>query len=174
MKLTTTLIVLASLSFGTVANAAIDSYMKIVPAKGEFKGGSGISKSGNIPMLGYTMPTEKAEGAASGLPTGQRQHKPILIKLQALEAPPFVHALGAKQQLRSVTIFVLHYLPGSKSQVVQQITLTNVVVTSVVAGAPVNGGNSVNAKYVNVTFEYGGLILNNTKGPITASNAWMN
>ena len=171
MKLTNALI-LASFSLAVGARAEMVSYMKAAPATGGFTGGSGLSKSGNIPMLGYTAPATGVADPNSGLPTGQRRHQPFIIRLQALEAPPFEHALKSKQQLRTVTIFVLKHLPGVKAQVVETYTLENVSVTQVVPGTPPKSGMGI--QYVTISLNYVKLGVNHTLGPITASNAWMN
>ena len=171
MKLTNCFI-LASLSFATVAHAAIDSYMKVVPATGGFTGGSGISKSGNIPTMGYTSPTTRVADPSSGLPTGQRQHQTFVVKLQALEAPPFRHALSSKQLLHTVTLYVLKHLPDVKSQVVETYSLENVTVAAVVDGAPPKTGTGI--QFVTVSLNFAKMDVNHTLGPITASNAWMN
>lgn len=165
-------LIIASFFLATGAQAEMPAYMKVVPATGGFTGGSGLSKSGNIPMLGYTPPTGRLADPTSGLPTGQRQNKPFLIKLQALEAPPFQHALSSKQQLRTVTIFVLKYLPNVKAQIVETYTLEGVSVTQVVPGTPPKSGTGI--QYVTVTLNYVKLSVSQTLGPVTAANAWMN
>jgi type VI secretion system secreted protein Hcp len=95
---------------------------------------------------------------ASGLPTGQRQHKPITITMEMGPSTPlFLNALVDNENLTSVLIGLLRN--GSQ---VETIKLTNASVSDYVE----QGGNTL------ISFTYQKVEWTWNDGGITASDDW--
>jgi type VI secretion system secreted protein Hcp len=75
--------------------------------QGSFKGedNAGPKKLGIITVVGYQYEVSSPRDAASGLPTGKRQHKPVVITHEmAGSSPQFLNALATNEVLDEVVI----------------------------------------------------------------------
>lgn len=114
---------------------SFQSYIKIKGAKqGQFKGES--KKKGREDWMefhGYSMACSSPRDAASGLPSGHRQHKPVVItKERGAASPLILSALWSNENLSTVIIEIVgRSLDGAKEIVVERITLTNASVSDV-------------------------------------------
>ena len=75
--------------------------------QGSFKGedNAGPKKLGIITVVGYRYEVSSPRDAASGLPTGKRQHKPVVITHEvAGSSPQFLNALVTNEILDEVVI----------------------------------------------------------------------
>ncbi len=96
--------------------------------------------------------------AASGLPTGKRQHKPITITMEIGPTTPLLlNALVTNENLTSVLIGLLR-----NGQTVETIKLTNASVSDYVE----QGGNTL------ISFTYQKIEWTWTDGGITAQDDW--
>ncbi len=83
------------------------AYMTLQGQKqGEIKGGvTQKGRAGWIALLGFAYGIETPFDAASGLPSGKRQHKPVVIRKEIDEASPkLFEAMVTNETLTSVKI----------------------------------------------------------------------
>lgn len=79
--------------------------------------------SGIIDVVGFSHDIVSPRDAASGLPTGKRQHKPFTVRIPiGAAAPLLMNALTSNENLTKVTINL--YKPGTTT-VATAVTLTN-------------------------------------------------
>ena len=114
---------------------SFQSYIKIKGAKqGQFKGES--KKKGRETFMefhSYKMGSNTPVDAASGRPTGHRQHKPLIItKERGASSPMALTAHWSNESLPEVVIEIVgRSADGVKEIVVERITLTNAVITEI-------------------------------------------
>lgn len=105
-------IVIVSLSFLTLAQAALnlESSTNAIPVnkiflklegdtQGEINGGStDAGHEGDIFVIGYSHTIISPRDAASGLPTGKRQHKPLTITKEVDKSTPLLMNVLAQNE----------------------------------------------------------------------------
>jgi type VI secretion system secreted protein Hcp len=106
-KLASGVIAAAFLLSTVQADAALDAYMYIVGQKsGQIKGSvDQKGREGSILVLGASHSIVSPRDPQSGLPTGQRQHKPFVITKEIDKSSPILYqVLTSNENLASVTI----------------------------------------------------------------------
>jgi type VI secretion system secreted protein Hcp len=120
------------------ANAA--AYLKL----GDIKGEATDSKhKDEIELLGWTHEVLSPRDAASGLPTGKRQHKPIsvTIELSPATAETLIGLLKATQPMEATLTTTKKTRAGSQDYLI--IKLEDVLVSSYRLETEVNGPTSI-------------------------------
>ena len=93
--------------------------------QGDFKGEMGKNQT-EIPILGFAYAVVSPRDPLSGLPTGQRQHKPVTImKEWGPASVQFFSAMAANEDLTTVVIREMRAGLTGISQVYMEIRLTN-------------------------------------------------
>jgi type VI secretion system secreted protein Hcp len=124
---------LAFLLSAASAGAAFESYMVVKGAKqGSFKGSALPTASlamGRIALVDFSYSIESPRDPQSGLPTGKRQHAPLVIRKETDETTPkFATALATNETLMACVLSEPE--PGVAGGTIT-ISLTNAHVASV-------------------------------------------
>lgn len=84
--------------------------------QGDFDGGcTEAGLEGSIKVFGFSHNIISPRDAATGLPTGKRQHKPLVIVKELDQATPLLYnALVANENLNTVKLEWRHYNPDSQ------------------------------------------------------------
>ena len=101
-------------------------------SQGKFKGEQTFSKlgTGKISVIQFTSEVAVPTDAASGLPTGKRQHKAVsFVKEFGAASPQLFQALAENETLTSVVFEFLTSTAAGEDVVAYTITLTNARVT---------------------------------------------
>ena len=159
------------------ASAAFEAYLKVKGAKqGEIKGS--VTKKGQedtIEAFSVDHEIVSPRDPQSGLPTGQRMHKPLTVKIAIDKATPLLwNAMVNNESLPEVTLDF--YAPGAGGQVAQafSIKLTNAVIaemhlhTGPVAQASMQKLES----YEEVAFTYQKIEWTWQQGNVRAADDW--
>jgi type VI secretion system secreted protein Hcp len=112
---------------GTLAYGAQNYYLKIEGVKqGAFKGEASRKGSLWIPVLQVSQGIESPRDAATGLASGKRQHKSIVIRKQVDAASPQLYrAATSHELLKQVVIEFVRPDAQGKEESYQTITLTD-------------------------------------------------
>jgi type VI secretion system secreted protein Hcp len=111
-----------------------------------------------IPVIGFSHEIVSPRDPASGLPTGKRLHKPIVVtKLMDKTSPLLLNALVTNENLSSVTFTLLR-----SGQPVATIKLTNASIADYTA----------NGETEHWSFTYQKITWTWLDGGITASDDW--
>jgi len=99
--------------------------------QGDFHGETGKNQT-RIPILGFSYGVISPRDPASGLPTGKRQHKPVIIyKEWGVISVQLFAALVTNEVLNPVVIEEVRTDPTGKEAVYMEIRLTNAVVSEI-------------------------------------------
>lgn len=154
----------------SIAEAALSANLKLKGQKqGDIKGG--VTKKGrenSIEVLAYSHEIVSPRDAASGLPTGKRQHKPFVITKELDKSSPLLHSvLVNNENLADWRLDI--YQPSAKGQeaVAYTIRLTNARITSIETVTDDDG----HVREV-VSFTYQKIEWVWTDGGITAQDDW--
>lgn len=135
---------------GLTGGGSMSMSIKSIPGEGTARGAS------DIDVLSYQWGSSRPTGA-NGLPTGKREHKPMVITKEVDQASPLLYAaLDKGTALSTVTLFVdppasTGDLPGD-SEIIQ---LTNAIVTSVAVSVDdENPTESVSFAYQKIEIQY--------------------
>ena len=127
--------------------------------QGKFKG---ESRDGSVRLLGYKHEVISPRDAQSGLPTGKRQHSPLVItKDYDRTSPMFMQALVTNEVLKNVTLRFVDARGTTYS-----ITLQN----ASVAGIRQQSQSGSNVE--EISFTYQKITWTWTDGGITAEDDW--
>jgi len=94
--------------------------------QGVFKGpGSGAQK-GRIPILSFEYEIVSQRDAASGLPSGKREHLPVVFRKEIdASSPQFFEAEATNENLTQVQFVFAKVSSDGKETVVYKVELTN-------------------------------------------------
>jgi type VI secretion system secreted protein Hcp len=111
---------------------AFNYYVSIKGTKqGQFKGES--QKSGKndkwLSVLAFEYGVESARDAASGLPSGKRQHSPITVTKQKDGSSPQIYQASWANEILSEV--VIETRPPGSEAVASRVTLTNATISKV-------------------------------------------
>jgi type VI secretion system secreted protein Hcp len=129
--------------------------------QGKIKGASTKGKGGGkssdvIEIIEFDFGLESPRDAASGLPTGKRQHKPIVIVREVDAASPLLwQALCTNEAFQLAELSFARPSGGGKSSSIQKINLTNGIIRSI-THSPNSGGK----RRERITMEYDTLLVN--------------
>ncbi|HLN61432.1 MAG TPA: type VI secretion system tube protein TssD [Symbiobacteriaceae bacterium] len=128
--------------------------------QGKFKG---ESRDGSIPTLGYKHEVISPRDAQSGLPTGKRQHTPLVItKRIDRSSPLLMQALVTNEVLKNVTLRFV----DARGATAYSITLQNASVAGIQQQS--QSGEAVEE----ISFTYQKITWTWTDGGITAMDDW--
>ncbi|MBJ6727149.1 type VI secretion system tube protein TssD [Geomesophilobacter sediminis] len=123
---------------------------------------------GKISADGYTHSIVSPRDPQSGLPTGQRMHKPlVIIKEVSACTPQLYQAMFTNENLKTVAIDFIGPDAKGVDTVVQTITLSNASIASVHQFVTAEG-----KVMEEITFVYGKLQIDNKEGKTSASDDW--
>jgi type VI secretion system secreted protein Hcp len=132
---------LTLLLFTVRADAALTAFMKLKGTKtGEVKGSvTQKGREGMIAVIASSHEVVSSRDAASGMPTGKRQHKPFVITKEVDKSSPLLYnMLATNEVLPEVTIQYWRAAregavgaAGGMEQVYFTVTLTNATISSI-------------------------------------------
>jgi type VI secretion system secreted protein Hcp len=170
----------SALLFSTAqSDAALDASLYIVGQKsGAIKGSvAQVGREGSIMVLGASHSIISPRDAASGLPTGKRQHKPFTIVKEIDKASPTLYTLlTTNENLTSVTIkFYTPQVKGAAGGAETQsytVTLTNASITAISFHDTADKTTNDEPPKEEVSFTYQKIQWTWTDGGITSSDTW--
>lgn len=139
--------------------------------QGAIKGGSkeaGLEDS--IDVFGFSHSIISPRDAASGMPTGKRQHKPLVVVKELDQATPLLYqALVTNEKLMSVKLEWRHYNPDS-----QQVELyfTIELDYAYIASIQDYSAGTMHHPMETVSFVYQKITWTWMDGSITATEDW--
>ncbi|MGA2216818.1 MAG: type VI secretion system tube protein Hcp [Terracidiphilus sp.] len=139
------------------------------------KGHGNVNNSKGILCHSFSYGVETPYDAASGLPTGKRQHKPISIVREVDSASPLLlHACATNEGFTTATLSFFKPGKSGKETVYQTIELTNGAITGVRLASPRLGKNRESTtpgkKLESITLNYEELTVNGLKGGIVPNS----
>ena len=152
---------------------ALNAYLKIKSLRAGDITGSG--KDGAIEVWGWSHEVVSPRDAASGLPTGRRQHKPITITKPIDKASPLLmQTLVSNDILSDWTLDVRRADATGAEEIYFTITLSNASVASVRHEQLNNQypDNAPHAPREHVTFTYESIEWVWQDGGVTATDDW--
>lgn len=105
-------------------------YMQIQGKEGTFNAQNARegSRWSEIMAFSYSVETPRRD-PHTGLPTGNKQHRPLIIRKKFDSASPrILRAVNTKEELKEVVIESVHQTAPGKEQVFQKITLRNAII----------------------------------------------
>jgi len=135
-NVTRLVIVAAAIVFisATVANAANTIMVSVSGLKqGQFKGESTRSQmQDKIEASSFSFEVASPRDAASGLASGRRQYKPLIItKEMGAASPQFLTALTTNEPLKTVTLDFYKTNQNGEEYIYYTIKLTNAIVAGI-------------------------------------------
>ncbi len=164
-------IILLSMSFSTISTAA-PAYARIVDSNGVAIPGEVIlsGKEGTIEIQDYSHNVSAAYDDATGLLTGNRQHRPVrLVKLVDAISPVLFGLMSGAETLQSVTIELwkpVHTIDWNYATVV----LHNAHIVSIIS----HKSDSSDAILESVSLTYESITINNgVTNTETTTDTWV-
>ena len=160
------------------SGAGSDSTVTIyLTATGQVQGAirGSVTKKGfedTIEVLGVSHEVLSPRDAASGLPTGRRQHKPIVVTKPVDKATPLLaSALTTNENLTSVKLAFLRLDRGSRKEVqYYTIELVNASIAGIEMERPADGTHEPRE---HVSFTYQKVLWTWQDGGVTAEDDWV-
>jgi type VI secretion system secreted protein Hcp len=137
---------------------AFNAYMKLTGQKqGNVKGNSTKGKrTDKIEIIAFDFGLESQFDAQSGLPTGKRQHKPIVITREVDSASPLLfQALCTNETFLLAELSFARPSGSGKPSPSQTIELTNATIFGI-THSPSSGGK----RRERITLDYENLLVN--------------
>jgi type VI secretion system secreted protein Hcp len=152
------------------AHAALNAYLTLKGQKqGDVRGSvTKKGQEGSIQVIAVSHEILSPRDAASGLPTGKRQHKPLVIRKQIDKSTPILHSMLVNNE--TITSWDLGvFLPNAKGSesLAYTIKLTEVGIASIRMITEADG-----TLIEEVTFTYKKIEWTWTDGGITAMDDW--
>jgi type VI secretion system secreted protein Hcp len=141
--------------------------------QGTFKGeGIKPTDQNKIPVLDFGYEVISPRDAATGLPTGKRQHHAVtFVKNWGAATPQIFQALISNESLKSVLFEFTRADAAGKEAVFQTVTLTNAAVSGFKEYMQPNAKGGVDQlDLVSLTFQK--IEITNNDGKTTASDDW--
>jgi type VI secretion system secreted protein Hcp len=161
---------------GDVTAMGTGAFLKCIgQQQGAFEGPvttKGFEKSVGVDVAEHAIVSPR--DAASGLPTGKRQHKPFLITKSVDKTTPlFYHALINNETLTSCTIRFVRPSNAGTLDNYYTVKLTNAsVASSEFKKGDARGGAGRLGEYEEIGFTYQKIEWTITDGGITAQDDW--
>jgi type VI secretion system secreted protein Hcp len=152
------------------ADAALNAYLKMKGEKsGDIKGSvTQKGREGSIQLISVSHEIVSPRDAASGLPTGKIQHKPLVIRKQIDKSSPLIaSALTNNERIKTWEMSV--YQPNAKGAetVAYTIKLTNASIASIRLVTDADGNMQEE-----IAFTYQKIEWTWADGGITAMDDW--
>lgn len=169
----------------TLTSAAQAAYIARVSIEGTKQGwfrGEGPGKATNpatLPLVNFKYELVVPRDPASGLPTGARQHKPVVItKEWGAATPQLLQALVTNEILKSVLIEFVQTNAGGQEYVYYTVKLTNASIMSLrrytragdQGGQHASTGDHVQLEDISFTFQK--IELTSKDGNTMAMDDW--
>jgi type VI secretion system secreted protein Hcp len=128
--------------------------------------------------LTFVHQVSSPHDASTGMASGKRQHKPIVItKERGASNPQLWSALVNNENLKNVTIEFTKMNNAGIEYVYNTVKLTNATIvkgrpTAVVSGGIIKQGHSFTFEYTGVGFTFRQIEVNWTDGGKTAQDSW--
>lgn len=151
------------------AEAALNAYLKLKGQKsGDIKGSvTQKGREGRIAVIAVSHTIVSPRDAASGLPTGKRMHKPIVItKVVDRTTPTLNNVLCTNENLTEVVFSVYEPRDGGEA-LSYTIKLTNANIASIAMRADADG-----RLVEDITLVYQKIEWSWVNGGITAQDDW--
>ena len=134
-------------------------------------------KEGSIQVLTMTHEIVSLRDAASGLPTGKRQHKPIVVRIPVDKSfPKLYQALVTNESLSSVEIKSFDAPSGRSGAAAQKhawtLTLTNASIAGISSLTQAGAKPNDKDQLLEVSFTYQKIEWTWVNGGITATDDW--
>jgi type VI secretion system secreted protein Hcp len=157
------------------ADAALNAYMKLRGQKqGDMKGGVTIKgREGAIKVLSVSHEVVTPREAASGLPTGKRQHKPFTFVVELDRAAPLLYtALTTNERLSSLELEF--YGPNSKGveAALYRVSLAGASLANIELRSPTEHDPPGARETLRLTVTYQKITWVWIEGGITATDEW--
>ena len=156
---------------------ALNAYLKLTgETQGEIKGSvTQAGREDSIMVIATSHEIVSPRDAASGLPTGKRQHKPFLVSKEIDKSTPLL--MNALVNNENISSFECRYwTPSPSGQEVQHytVTLTNASI-SAVRSEMLNNKYAENMQHKereHVSFCYQKITMTWEDGGVTAEDDW--
>lgn len=165
------------LTMGGAASAELNAYLKLRGQKsGDVKGGVTLrGREGSIMVTAVHHEVVSPRDAASGLPTGKLQHKPLVITKEVDPASPILYKLLTTNE--KITSFRLQFWkPGASGQEVQYFTIELVNASiATISARMLDNKNPELARYAfreEIAFTYEKIVWTWVDGGIRTEGAW--
>jgi type VI secretion system secreted protein Hcp len=155
--------------------SAANIYCTVVGAKqGTFQGDPVARGESQIAVYTLTAEVKVPFDAASGQPTGKRQHSPIIIvKELDKSSPQFFNAAVTNELLRSVTCTLYRSSGTGAARAYYKIALTNASIVEVKdSGDGVNGA-AQGDEHEHISFSYQKIELTDLDSGTTTVDDWL-
>jgi type VI secretion system secreted protein Hcp len=156
---------------------ALNAYMYAKGQKtGDIKGS--VTQKGredSVMVIAFEHEIISPRDAASGLPTGKRQHKPVVITKETDKSTPlFYNVLATNENLTTVKIKFWRPSPTGAEVQFYTIELTNANIASMSTTMPNNKHPELMkfAEYDEIALSYQKITWTITDGGITAMDDW--
>ena len=160
------------------SQAAFDAYVRITGTKqGQFKG-AGRSKTNNLPAVHVVQPIVSPRDPQSGLSTGKRNHKPMVMVFESADVVELQKALVTHEELSSVVISMVVPAGNGKVRHTKTITLTNASVVSLKqqgghsAGGGGGAGKVSMEELVEVAFQFQKITYGMGDASVRSADDW--
>jgi type VI secretion system secreted protein Hcp len=156
---------------------ALNAYLKLKgETTGEIKGSvTQAGREDSIMVIAFEHEIKSPRDAASGMPTGKRQHKPIIITKEIDKSTPLLYTLLVGNE--NITEWELQFWqPSASGKEVQhfKIALTNASISSI-SSEMLNNKYPENMQHKereHISFTYQKIEWTWTDGGITAEDDW--
>jgi len=163
---------------GLVGREALagSAYMSVTGPRGPIQGGVLIKgREGTMEVTEVTHEIVSPRDAASGLPTGKRQHKPLTITMVLDKSTPLLYkSLVTNETLPTVELKFYRTDPLGKELNYFTVKLTNASLSQVKTVLPdtKDPASAQKVEVVQVSFTYQKIEWTWVDGGITASDDW--
>lgn len=158
---------------------AVRFYATVIGAKqGTFKpeGAQGGLGKGKVPGVDFSYAVESPRDAATGLPSGKRQHQPVIFtKEWGASSPQFYQAAFNNEVLTSVTFEFTLVGPDGKEAIDHTIKLTNATISEVEQSLQNGqaGGPAVDSRDLqSIFFTFQKIDITSISGGTEATDDW--
>ncbi|HTU03780.1 MAG TPA: type VI secretion system tube protein TssD [Candidatus Sulfotelmatobacter sp.] len=145
--------------------------------QGTLKGQGLKPESGRIPVVSFELGVVESIDPGSGLPSGRRQHKPVVFRKEVGAASPqLFQAAVTNEVLKSVVFEFMKSSPEGKEVVDHSVTLTNAVICSFRDSVQIGqqGGPVVDSRELEeISLSFQKIEMVNVTGGTQAVDDWM-
>ncbi len=172
LTISASLVLLPGTSF-----AALNAYLTVVgETQGQIEGSAvQAGREGTMEIYGWSHEVVSPRDAASGLPTGKRQHTPIVVtKPVDKSSPLLMKALVMNENLPEVTLRLYRPSRTGKEEQYFTITLTNATIAGI-RQEQLNNKYPENMRHEvreHVSFTYQKITWTYEDGGVTAEDDW--
>jgi len=156
---------------------ALNAYLKLEgETQGEIKGSvTQAGREDSIMVIGFSHEVESPRDAASGMPTGKRQHKPLIITKEIDKATPLLqNVLVRNEQIPKWELQFWQPSPSGQENQFYTIKLENASVSCIRAEMLNNKypENMQHKEREHISFCYQKIIWTFMEGGIEATDDW--